>query len=104
VVDFLEEHWHKEGIQAGFAKLGPVIDIDPACLDEGDRSILQVVMARCLPLGILDSLYGANTDRAHGARCLSSTFSIEVIRVWPWIEPLDALGNLCCSSLGLRWT
>jgi hypothetical protein len=38
-VDFLEEHWHKEGIQAGFAKLGPIIDIVPACLNEGDRSI-----------------------------------------------------------------
>lgn len=40
MVDFLEEHWNIKGIKASIAKLGTVIDIDPAYLGEGDNSVL----------------------------------------------------------------
>jgi hypothetical protein len=68
-----------KGIKAGFAKLGTVVDIDLACLGEGDSSILRVVVARRIATGIPDSLYIRNPDKGASRRSLSSTFSIEVL-------------------------
>lgn len=46
--DFPPDQWHVEGIRAGFAELGYVVEIDDDCIRENDEdySSMRVVIAR----------------------------------------------------------
>jgi hypothetical protein len=91
--NFPDEHCTESGIPDAFRKLGTVVEIDSSCL-EGDSSTVRVVVARSSASGIPEREFLGKPGKGANGRVLSSTFDIEVLRVWPRAEQLDALGLL----------
>jgi hypothetical protein len=63
--DFLNEHWHEEGIHAVFRDVSHVVEIDPDCDREEDKdfSCLRVVVTRETPDLSPDEIYLGNYNR-----------------------------------------
>jgi hypothetical protein len=93
VTNFPDEHCTESGIPDAFCKLGTVVEIDLACL-EGDSSTICVVVARSSTSRIPKRKFLGKPGKGTNGRVLGSTFDIEVLRVWPRAEQLDALGLL----------
>jgi hypothetical protein len=68
-----------------------VVEIDSACL-EGYSSTIRVVVARSSASGIPEREFLGKPGKGNNGRVLGSTFDIEVLRVWPQAEQLDASG------------
>lgn len=91
---FPDEHWTPSGIPAASRKLGKVVEIDPVYMLEEDFSVLWVVVARTSATGVPDDLWVGNDELGPVSNALRSMFHIEVLRTWPCIEQVDALGRL----------
>lgn len=91
--NFPDEHCTESGIPDAFRKLGTVVEIDSACL-EGDSSTVRVVVARSSASRIPKCEFLGKPGKGANGRVLGSTFDIEVLRVWPRAEQLDASGLL----------
>lgn len=80
-------------IPHSFRKLGDVVKVDLTCLGD-DHSVLQVVVARRVATGISNDIYIENPGRGARGESLGTTFTIDILRIWPLEEQLDELGNL----------
>ena len=82
VVNFPEEHWDPDQIQARFCKLVTLVDIDPAYLGD-NNSVLQVVLARRIATVISNDQYLGNPSRGARGSSLGTAFTVEMLRICP---------------------
>lgn len=68
-------------------------EIDKACF-MGNFSSVRVMVARATAMGIPETEFLGNPRHGVSRRVLGSTFSIEVLRVWPRAEQMDDTGRL----------
>jgi hypothetical protein len=81
------------GISVTFAKVGTVVEINPAC-QMGDTSSVRVVVARGTPTGIRVGQRLGNPGKGTNGRALGFVFNMEVLHIWPRAEQADTSGRL----------
>jgi hypothetical protein len=90
---FPPKHCTLDGIPAAFVRIKTVEEIDEACF-MGNFSSIRVMVARATAMGIPETEFLGNPGHGASKRVLGSTFSIEVLRVWPRAEQMDDAGHL----------
>jgi hypothetical protein len=83
-LDFPIDQWHVEGIRAGFAELGYVVEIDDDCIRENveDYSTMRVVIARETADSPPGELWVGN-GHPQGTLTLGGMVTLTPLKIWP---------------------